>query len=108
MGKPCDICKGKGYILSTSVGHPKGDKLRVERCDECMKFDTDKQARFVYKQAKSQKEHFEKWFKNFLRSNDAIKINGVYRIMIGGVENLFSKSTLKKYYKEEYYLPAFG
>lgn len=108
MGKPCEICKGKGYILSTSVGHPKGDKLRVEKCDECMKFETDKQARFVYKQKKAQKEYFKKWFNKFLRSDNIIKVTGGYVTQCTGYNIVYSRNELKKYYKKEYYLPAFG
>ncbi len=56
----CKLCKGKGYIKSLSIGHPKGDKLRIEKCDECNKFATDKQAKAVYKLLASKKEHFNK------------------------------------------------
>lgn len=103
----CKLCKGKGYIKSLSIGHPKGDKLRIEKCDECNKFATDKQAKAVYKLLASKKEHFNKWFNKFLRSDNVMKSDGKYITQCSLYSIRMNKTQLKAYYKKEYYNQQF-
>ena len=37
--KDCDMCYGKGYLLDVN------EDGNIERCDECMKFKSDKEAK---------------------------------------------------------------
>lgn len=104
----CTSCAGNGYILAVSIGHPKGDVLRVERCDDCLRFKTDKQARQIYKARESAQDHFNKWFNKFLRS-DIVKRadNGWYYTYCTSYSVPMTLKQLKKYYNKEYYKQRF-
>lgn len=104
----CTSCHGNGYILTVTIGHPKGDKLRIERCDTCLKFKTDRQARQIYKAKKSAKDHFNKWFNKFLRSDNVVRnAEGWYLTQCTGYNIPMNLKQLKKYYNKEYYKQQF-